>query len=253
MDEQSAYRPDGVWNFNNWPPNEVAILKQLCQRAEGLLELPRRRLYRHFASEADDWHSHFVGECEYGGYYRGVHISSPNFGYLPPELRKRLSPRQKRPKTGNETPEFDNLIYIRHSTCADQTGCVITYAHELRHMEQCSRFPNLMEMNGVFRRNLRVWDSNATEIDIPAERDANLTARKVAVAICGEVRVKKFVEEQIQLMGREHATDQMNRWMFFRDIQSCDLRAETLALVQKYKDQLRKIRIDVDRPGLLEH
>jgi hypothetical protein len=247
MNEQSAYPPDGVWNFNNWPLNEVAILKQLCQRIEKLFELPARRLYRHFASEADDWHSHFAGECEYGRYYRGVHVPSSELGNLPPELRKHLSAPQRRNKTGNEPPEFDNVVYIRDSTGADQTGCAITYAHELQHVVQHSRFPSFMELTKVLRKNLHAW---ATEIDIPAERDANIASKRVAEVVCGVKAVRTFAEKQIRLMEEEGATNQVKRWMFFRDISSCDLKAETLAMARKHKQNLTERDIDLDQPAL---
>jgi hypothetical protein len=109
-----------------------------------------------------------------------------------------------------------------------------------------------MKMNRVLRKNLRIWDSTATEIDIPAERDANIASKRVAEVACGVKAVGIFAEEQIRLMEHEGATDQVKRLKFFRDISSCDLQAETLALAQKHKKSLVDLGIDVDQLGCLD-
>ena len=256
MTEQSVCQHDRGWNFNNWPENERAILKQLCQRIEKLFELPACRLYRHFASEADDWHRHFSNN--YGRYYRGVHVPSSEFGYLPPELRKHLSPIQRRNKTGNEPPEFDNVVYIRDSTCTDRAGCAITYAHELQHIVQHARFPKLMKVNSVLRQNLGPWDPTATQADIPVERDAIITSKCVAETIFGPSRVREFADKQIKSMelayktGEAKARNQKVKWEFFLNPRHCDLKAETLLLAQKHKKELGDLGIDVDEPGFLD-
>lgn len=257
MNEQPAYPPDGVWHFNNWPETYQDVLKRLCQRVEKLFELPACRLCRYFASAGDGWDGYFVRES--GRYYRGMHIPLSSSGCLPPGLAEYFYARRRGPMTGNEPPrtlaeaKFDALIYIRHSTCDDKTGSAITYAHELQHVVQHARFPQLGKVNQVLRKSHKLQ-----EIDIPSEQDANIISKRIAELICGAANVREFAEKQISAMEQAYKTGEAGasahrvRWEFFRDISSCDISTETLLLAPRFKKELHEAGIDIDRPGWFE-
>src|SRR5271155_4716300 len=101
----------------------------------------------------------------------------------------------------DETPAqaeqaFDNLIYIRHSTCLDlNTGFVTTYAHELQHFIQHGTMPRLHSVNDVLYHNLRRLEPSSIVTDVPSEREANIVSKRVAEKICGVEDVRRFAEE----------------------------------------------------------
>jgi len=126
---------------------------------------------------------------------------------------------------------FADLIYIRHSTCLDPTGCVITYAHELRYVVQHDQFPRLMKATSALRGKLKEFLNAATELAIPAERDANIVSKQVAEDVCGVQAVRKFAEQQVVWMKAGGGLAHRQRWEFFRDVPSsttCDWVNETV-------------------------
>ena len=143
---------------------------------------------------------------------------------------------------------FDSLIYIRHSTCDDPTGLAECYAHELQHFAQYGRTPRLWAVNSVLYENLKRLEPASTVIDIPTEREANIISKRVAEKICGVEAVGRFAEERVRFMDECGNHEDMDRWIFFRDIPSStpfNLLDATLLLVQKYRGVL-DFRIDVD-------
>jgi hypothetical protein len=141
---------DRSWLFNGSVENETK-LKPLCQQVEALFQLPARRLCRYFATTED---LSMLRNPRLGENYRGVHIpyaARHDF----PNLRQCFLHQQV--GFSNEDPKaFDNLIYIRASTCVDlNTGFVTTYAHELQHFVQHGTLPRLWAANGVLSKNLK--------------------------------------------------------------------------------------------------
>jgi hypothetical protein len=179
-----------------------------------------------------------------GIHFRGFHIPLSGREVLPEYLRECFFRPYDEFNVGMEFEEivaFDNLIYIRHDTCSDRVGCVITYAHELQHFMQHGHTPRLWSVNSALYHTLGKFEPRATAIDIPIERQANIVSKRIAEQVCGTEAVRNFAEEQIRFMEQENEPAQKVRWEFFRDVPSSepyDLLTATLPFVQKYKGQI---------------
>ena len=141
----------------------------------------------------------------------------------------------------DETIAFDNLIYIRENTCRDVTGFVSTYAHELQHFVQHGFTPKLSKVNSILYYNLKTVKADATAIDVPHEREANIVSKRITERICGSGALEKFVAEQLKIMEQCGDGEQKTRWLFYRDVPSStpyDLAEETVKLVDKYRDSI---------------
>lgn len=235
------------WNFNGSTANE-STLRPLCQEIESHFDLPAKRLYRYFAVEDDAYLAGVMGR-----HFRGFHIPLSGRNDLPEYLRDcffRPFEECHLAMTFEQMVAFDNLIYVRHDTCSDSVGCVITYAHELQHFLQHGHTPRLWAVNSALYNNLGAFDATATPIDIPHEREANIISKQVAEKICGEEAVRKYAEQQIRFMEVANEPAQAARWVFFRDVPSTteyDVLAATVPLVEKYKGRI-DFRVDVDQP-----
>lgn len=225
-----------VWNFNNSTANETA-LRPLCEQVDKFFDLPAARRYCYFAVADDEYLTDKVGR-----HYRGLNAPTSSRGPIPEHAFHRYLPAD-----GNC---YDHLIYIRNSTCLDPTGCVITYAHEVQHTLQCDRSPRVMQANWVLRANLAIFDSTATEIDIPIEADANIVSKRIAESVCGIEHVRNFAEEQLALMRNAGAIEQERRWEYFLEMPSStpyDYVDETKELVRRYA-QYMDFGMDVHAP-----
>jgi hypothetical protein len=225
-----------------------AAVKSLCQRVEEQFQLPSNRLCRYFA-DSDDPALTWL----YGGHFRGFHVPYPARSVLPPYLAHCFFHPFDSSKDVDfkDTIAFDNLIYIRHSSYADATGLVETYAHELQHVVQRTNTPRLLHVNQVLYHKLKAIAPAAIATDIPSEREANIVSKRVAEIVCGAEAVRVFAEEQLMLMSEAGEHEQAARWVFFRDVPSStqyDLLENTLRLVAKYKDRI-DFEIDVDAPA----
>jgi hypothetical protein len=234
------------WNFNGSETNESS-LKPLCLEVEKHFGLPARRLYRFFAVEDDVYLANLMGS-----HFRGFHIPLSGRNVLPEYLRDCFFRPYDEFDVGvafEEMVAFDNLIYIRHDTCSDQVGCVITYAHELQHFVQYGHTPRLWAVNSALYHNLGQFDPTATPIDIPQEREANIVSKRVAERACGAEAVRKYAEEQIGFMECANEPAQAARWVFFRDVPPStdyDVLTATVPFVEKYKSQI-DFGIDVNQ------
>ena len=242
-----APQQDG-WNFNGSATNEAA-LKPICQEVEKHFALPTRRPYRYFAVEDDSDLAAMMG-----AHFRGFHIPFSGRNDLPEYLRDcffRPFEEYNATMTFEQMVAFDNLIYVRYDTSSDSVGCVLTYAHELQHFVQHAHTPRLWAVNSALYHNLGRFDSTATPIDIPQEREANSVSKRVAEKVCGAEAVRKYAEAQIRFMEDANEPAQAARWTFFRDVPSSadyDVLGATLPFVQKYKDQI-DFGIDVNQPN----
>jgi hypothetical protein len=224
------------WNFNNSSVNE-STLRPLCERVDKEFGLPADKYYCYFAVEPDEFLTERVGS-----YFRGVQFSTLATDEVSSHVLDRYLP--------SRMIHYEYLVYIRDTTCLDPTGCIVTYAHELQHIAQHGRFPRLMEPNSILRTYLKQFKESASEMDIPIEVDANIVSKRIAEKICGVEPVRRFAEEQVRIMKKEGAVEQVVRWEFFRDTSSSnpyDCVNETLQLVQKYKGQMA-FGVDVDKP-----
>jgi len=105
-----------------------------------------------------------------------------------------------------------------------------------------------MKATSVLRGDLTTYEPTATEIDIPAEVDANIMSKRVAEAVCGVESVRRVAEEQVRFVKTGGTVAQLVRWKYFLNTPSAisyDFVEETLKLVQKYKGRMR-FGMDVD-------
>lgn len=238
---------DAGWNFNGSDVNK-STLKPLCKRVESCFKLPSKRLYRYFAVDDDKYLAGLMGR-----HFRGFHIPLAGRNDLPDYLRDCFFVAIEEfdvSMTFEQMVSFDNLIYIRRDTCSDTIGCVITYAHELQHFTQHGYTPRLWAVNTALYHNLGAFDSRIRPVDIPHEHEANIIAKRVAEEILGADAVRKYAEEQIELMVAANEPAQAARWKFFRDVLSSteyDLLAATVPFVEKYKRRI-DFGVDVSQP-----
>jgi hypothetical protein len=229
-----------IFNFNKSFLN-ASTLQPLCEAVDKHFNHLTSKIYCHFAVEDDEY---FVRKI--GRFYRGFQFPASSIGEVPEYTRTRyLVPG---------TAKYDHFIYLRHSTCLDPTACVVTYAHELQHIVQHDCFPKLAEVNWVLYSNLAIFEPGVTEIDIPAEVDANIASKRVAEKVCGVDCVRKFAEDQVRLMRTEgvasDAVAQQIRWEYFLNTPSSlnyDFIDETLRLVKKYERHMN-FGMDVTAP-----
>jgi hypothetical protein len=235
-------RQSSGWDFNHSTENEAA-LKPLCLEVEKHFRFPTRRLYRYFARAEDP--SLQGPPYNFGKYYRGFHYPFSARDHLPLYLsRCFLNPCQE------ENVAFDNIIFIRESTCFDTTGFVTTYAHELQHFMQYGHTPRLYSVNCDLWNNLKEFEPTAIATDAPHEREANIASKRVAEAVCGADAVRAFAERQVQFMEQVGEPEHTARWIFFRDVSastSYDLLEATIPLVERYKTRI-DFRVDVNDP-----
>jgi hypothetical protein len=227
---------DRAWNFNGSETNET-VLRPLSEQVESQFVLPPKRLCRYFAASHDEYLQQMNGE-----HYRGFHVPRFSRFSLPPYLLHSFF-RPFEEITSDvpfeETVAFDNLIYVRDTTCRDvEVGFVTTYAHELQHFVQHGYTPKLSAVNSVLYQNLKRFKPDAIAIDIPHEREANIVSKRVAETVCGVAAVREYAEQQILYMEQVGDAEQKARWIFFRDIPSstvCDLLQETLPFLEEYR------------------
>src|SRR6266478_4240724 len=191
--KNSMERTDKGWYFDYSVTNKNT-LKPLCVEVEKHFTLPARRLLRYFAA-SDDFQLRQEPPVGFGTYYRGFHVPLSGRHSLPMHLQSVFfHPLEQFTEvvSFDVMVAFDNLIYIRDSTCSDVTGCVTNYAHELQHFVQHSLTPKLWAVNGALYQNLAAFEPDALTTDIPSERDAEIKSKRVAEMVCGVDAVKAF-------------------------------------------------------------
>lgn len=186
-----------------------------------------------------------------GEHYCGFHVPISGRGVLPHYLLHGFFHSPKLGMSYEDSIAFDNLIYIRQSTCLDlPVGFVTAYAHELQHFIQYGRTPKLWEVNRNLYVSIGELDRNVIPSEIPTERDADITAKRVAEKVCGVEATNQFAERQIQSMENCGVAVQKARWVFFRNVPSTtryDLLQETLPFIDKHKDRI-DFGIDTTQP-----
>jgi hypothetical protein len=238
LSEEAMPQPD-AWQFNASQKNE-ATLKPLCQEIEKHFPPRSRKLCRYFATTDEPQFVTDIGE-----HYRGLQARREAREGLPFYLYDIFFvPKEDRGKVDGfeDLVAFDDLIYVRHSTCTDPIGCAITYAHELQHLVQFDQSPELLSMNNpVLRMNLYKVLQTPTEIDLPAEVDANIVSKRVAALVCGEAAVTEFAERELKAIIQTGDNTKITRWKFFLETPasaSYNWVDETRRMMEKYKDQI---------------
>jgi hypothetical protein len=132
---------------------------------------------------------------------------------------------------------FDHLIYLHGTTCADATGLVMTFSHELQHFAQYG-FRRELWAVGRLIHNLpkEIIDSFGLNWpDIPHEREARIVAKRAAIELCGSDAVKQYVERKIR---EGNSTMEVEDWQFSLRLDpsiTYDLAGETKRIFQRLK------------------
>jgi hypothetical protein len=135
---------------------------------------------------------------------------------------------------------FDHCTYLYGSTCTDEVGQVMTFAHELQHFVQYSGVVELWAAGWVLLRLSAVNDLGLKWADIPHEREARIVAKRIAQSLFDPERVKEFISRKIA--DPVNPNDQAD-WEFIQAIETSatyDLMAETRCLFQRlqsYRDE----------------
>jgi len=239
---------DPAWKFN-WSEEFEKSLKPLCERIESHFRFPAKRLCRYFATSDDSYLRQMCGE-----HFRGFHVPRSACPTLPPYLVHsfyRPFDPFKCDVPFEETIAFDNLIYIRESTCREGgLGFALTYAHELQHFVQQGDTPTHSAVNSALYQNLKQFEPDTIATSIPHEREANIVSKRIAEMLFGTDAVAEYAQNQIQFMEQVGDAEQKARWVFFRDVPSStvyNLLAETIPFVEKYRNVI-DFGVDTEKP-----
>lgn len=115
---------------------------------------------------------------------------------------------------------FDHLIYVHGTTCADNVGLAMTFAHELQHFHQHGFNRNLWAANSLIQQ-LPQEIFNIAELnwpyDVPTEREARIVAKRVAEKLFGTDAVKQYIDRRI---GENITFQDAADWRFVRELDS---------------------------------
>jgi hypothetical protein len=133
---------------------------------------------------------------------------------------------------------FDQVIYLYGSTCANSVGMTMSLAHELQHVIQRIRVPELLTANGLFRHlpTTVLQKVGLQWSDIPIEREARAVAKRIAVTLHGSEAVNELLRQ------RASTTDdpiELADVLFIQELDTSTpyvLKDETLALFARFKD-----------------
>jgi hypothetical protein len=183
-------------------PDVEDTLALRCHDVVQRFELPSLRLFCYFATAPDEYDPHL--QDQFGKYFRGLQVDSSGMNELPNYLKECFfhSDDEIEKLPGAITLQkllcFDNLIYMRHSTCLDDTAFVTTLAHELQHFVQFGFSRKVWAANLILYWKVRDFGNHElTVVGIPYEREANLVSKGIAEAVCGAGTMRTFAEEQV--------------------------------------------------------
>lgn len=132
---------------------------------------------------------------------------------------------------------FNHVVYLHGSTCADRVGMTMTFAHELQHVVQRIKVPDLLAANGLFRHLPRALLKSVglQWSDIPTEREARAVAKDIAVSLHGAEAVEQFLAQRASA-----ATDPIDLAdvQFIRTLDTSVpyiLKDETMALFERFR------------------
>jgi hypothetical protein len=203
-------------------------------------QLPDLKLLCFFDDVDCDSLKKYIGEAN-----RGVYTPVRNsqlWPHFPEYLKDYIF--ESDPSAFSWEPLFDHVIYLHGSTCSDEIGLTVTFAHELQHFVQHGdkRTRKLAAENTLIQ-NL---DKELIEVlklrwfDIPIEREARIVSKRTAEALFGAPRVRQFIATRIT-----EATDEGDAvdWRFIQGIvpsTSYDLTRESHRIFQKLKPHWRE-------------
>jgi hypothetical protein len=135
----------------------------------------------------------------------------------------------------------DSIVYLQGSTCENDLGLTMTFAHELQHFLQAWNHRDAWAMDGLLRQ-LVPNESLSAEWETPSETEARIVAKKVATFLFGQESVRNYITERI---GAPLSVRDGQNWEF---IQALDLLAKysfldkTKFLIQRHKTDLKRLQ-----------
>lgn len=143
-----------------------------------------------------------------------------------------------------ETKKYacDCLIYLHSSSCAIETGLIMTLAHELQHFCQYGNQREVWAANNLLS-NLQIATKMLTPWEFPIEREARIVSKHAAECLCGKESVQQHIDAKIR--GAIDQTDVAD-WKFVQQLATSryDLFAETVLVFQQlaeYRPELQSI------------
>jgi|SRR5215469_15726031 len=203
-------------------------------------QIPDLRLLAFFDDEDCDAVRRYIGAAN-----RGVYTplkNCPLWPYLPEYVRESIF--ESDPSSFSLEPLFDHLIYLHGSTCSNEIGLTMTFAHELQHFVQHgdARTRKLAAKNTLIQ-NLDKELIDALQLkwfDIPIEREARIVSKRIAEALFGAPRVRQFIATKIsEAVDEDDAVD----WRFIQGVvttASYDLAGESHRIFQELKPHRRE-------------
>jgi hypothetical protein len=142
---------------------------------------------------------------------------------------------------------YDELVYVRDTTCQTVPGTVITLAHELTHCRQRNTATKVWWANSLLYWKLYKLDPvahrTAKPWDIPIEHEAQLNSRCISIELLGEAAVDAHAAGRIQ---DNHDPD---KWPFFQSLSTSstyDLLDATKPWVDRYRVGLQNLHQDIE-------
>lgn len=156
---------------------------------------------------------------------------------LPDYVQKIVYPMN--PQACDVEQPFNSVIYLHRSTQATDIGLTLSLAHELQHFIQFAQKRSLWVADLLLKelrsQEFRVW------WDFPAEVEARIVSKRVALALFGESAINSHIYEQILA----HVTDNdVKDWEFTQSIDPAadfDLAVSTRPLVQAHREALKSL------------
>ena len=147
---------------------------------------------------------------------------------------------------------FDRLIYLHGSTCANEVGLTMTFAHELQHFIQHSNMPTLWDKNtSIYHLSKSTSAVNALGLktfNFPHERDARIVAKQTAEKLFGAEVVRQYIDTKMaKPVNAEDAAD----WEFIQGIDIStpyDLADETKLMFRRLRPYRSELREQLQTP-----
>ena len=132
------------------------------------------------------------------------------------------------PKYVRESLGYDfHLIYLHGTTCAYETGMIMTFAHELQHFVQYSTVRPVWAANVLIPKLHRsiIKGLRLKWADVPYECEARIISKRVAETLRGVDPVGQYINAKINAAaGRNHWEDKRD-WEFIRQLDPGSLRS----------------------------
>jgi hypothetical protein len=221
---------------------DVAIRRarhELAQRVVGELrdQLPNESLLCFLDDE--DWNAPRNGVGEACGFYTATRRLDE---WPPLRIAEAL--------VKNGSVAYESFVYLFGSTCSVREGLAMSVAHELQHFIQHGTSKKAWAIGQIASRLLKELPMpRVNEIgvnswcDVPIERQAWMTGKRVAEAVLGGEAVRKYIDAQIATVTRPI---DLADWKLVREIDASlayDFDAETVSFMPRlsaHRNQLER-------------